>query len=79
MAGGLEIELTRGRAIEQPGLQHAVGDQRHALGVERPRPAAAPPQRVVDDVDAGREQPLAGLSFRKLVLRAIELLIAPAR
>ena len=41
MAGGLQLKLARGRAIEQPGLQHAVLDQRHArasdaLAVERP-------------------------------------------
>src|ERR1019366_10344916 len=66
MTGGGEAELARGRAIEQPGLQHAVLHQRErvagdALTVERPRALAAPPQRIVDDTDAGREQALAEL------------------
>ena len=66
MTGGGEAELARGRAIEQPGLQHAVLHQREraagdALAVERPRALAAPPQRIVDDTDAGREQALAEL------------------
>ena len=64
MAGGFEAELARAGAIEDPRGEHAVAHERaalarHALAVEGMRAQAAPPQRIVDDRDAGREQPLA--------------------
>src|SRR6185312_10128140 len=73
MAGRLQIELARRRAIEQPGLQdavinnfeHAAGDP---FGVERPRTQAAPPQRIVDDIDAGREYLSAALLAQEAAL-----------
>ena len=66
MTGGLEPQFARRCAIEQPGRQHAVIDQRpalagHTLGVKRLRTQTAPPQRIVDHIDARRKQPLAEL------------------
>src|SRR5262249_48755507 len=60
------IELARGGAIEDPGPEHAILDDReracrHALAVERPRALPALAQRIVDDADAGPEQPLREL------------------
>ena len=70
VAGGDEAELARGRAVEQPGAQHAVLDQRQllagdALAVERARAQAALAQRIVDDADAGGEQLLAELVLQE--------------
>ena len=66
VAGGLQTEFARGGAVEEPGLEHAVLDQLDpvrgdAFGVKRSRALAAPPQRVVDDVDAAGENPLPEL------------------
>src|SRR5260370_20139364 len=66
MTGGGEVELARGRAIEQPSLQHPVLHDGEAVAansfdMERSRAQATPPQRIVDDTDAGREQALAEL------------------
>src|SRR5580692_351182 len=58
VAGGGKPELSPGRAVEEPGFQHAAFDHfagagDDALGVERPRAQPAYAQRIVDDVDAG--------------------------
>src|SRR5476651_1105142 len=57
VARGLEVELARGREVEQPCRQHTVVDHRHAragqaLGVERPAAEPALAMRVVEDADA---------------------------
>src|SRR6478752_2001903 len=57
MAGGGEREFARGRAVEQPGFEYAVLDQREpprgdAFAVERTRAQPALAQRIVDDGDA---------------------------
>src|SRR4029078_6520543 len=64
VAGGYKAQLARGRAVQQPSLECAILDQRHAFagnafGVERPRAQAAAAQWVVDDVDAAGENLLA--------------------
>src|SRR4051794_36711689 len=66
MTGAGKAKLARGGAVQDPGLQHTIFDERHALAgnalaVERPRAQAALAQRIVDDVDAGGENPLAHL------------------
>ena len=70
MARGHEIELARGREVEQPGGQHTVVDHgaargRQALGVERPAAKAALAQRIVEDVDALGEHALAHPVFQE--------------
>src|SRR6516165_5395440 len=70
MSGGFEAELARRRAIEDPGFQHTVLDQRaplagDAFGVKRVRAEAALAQRVIDDVDAGPEDVLPELVFQE--------------
>src|SRR5580704_2532116 len=70
VAGGFQIEFARRGAVEQPGFQHTVFDQfevsrRNALGVEGARALAAMPQRIVDDVDARRENPLSEFFAQK--------------
>src|SRR5439155_16419474 len=66
VASGLETELAGGRAIEEPGREGAVLDDgaaraRDTFGVEGLRAQPAPPQRIVDDGDAGRKQAFAQL------------------
>ena len=70
MPGRREIELARRGAVEEPGLEHAiVHDGLHArldaLAVKRTRALTALAQRIVDDADAGLEQPLPELVAQK--------------
>src|SRR5262245_63680949 len=70
MTGGDKSELARGGGIEQPGCEHAVVHQGHALGrntfgVERARTQAARAVRVIDHLDARPEQPLPELFFEE--------------
>ena len=58
MAGRLDTELTRGRALGDPALKNAVRDElaarnAHAFAVERARTEAAQTKRIVDDRHAG--------------------------
>src|SRR3546814_19488935 len=64
MAGGLEPQLARGGAIEQPGFEHAVSDDHgrrdgQSLPIIGTRAQAAGAVRIVGDVDAAREHPAA--------------------
>ncbi len=64
VAGAGQPELPRGGEIERPAGQHAVLDQhapgdRQPLAVERPRAADPRPQRILDEIDPGRQHPLA--------------------
>src|SRR6059036_215021 len=66
MPGGHEVELACGCAVKDPGLEHAVVHDRHrtaldALAVERARALPALAQGIVDDANAGLEQPLPEL------------------
>ena len=70
MACGFEVELARGREVEQPCREHAVVDHgrprgRQSLGIERPAAQSALAQRIVEDADAGRENAFAHLVFQK--------------
>src|SRR3546814_11807391 len=64
MAGGLEPQLARGGAIEQPGFEHAVSDDHgrrdgQSLPIIGTRAPAAGAVRIVGDVAAAREHPAA--------------------
>src|SRR5215208_7959443 len=63
---GRELEFARSGAIEKPRRQHAVIDHSErlrgdAFAIERARTQTALAQRIVDNADAGLEQPLAKL------------------
>src|SRR3954454_6891143 len=65
-----KIELTRRGTIEQPGLEYAIlhdglRARLDAFAVEWTRALAALAQRIVDDTDAGFEQPLPELVTKK--------------
>ena len=70
VAGRGQAEFARGGAIEDPGAQAAVVDQRQllagdAFAVEGMRAQAALAQRIVDDADAVGEQFLAHLVLQE--------------
>src|SRR5262245_66611744 len=61
ISGRDESEFASGRAVEQPRAQHAVLDQGEplagdAFAVEGMRAETTPAQRIVDNMDAIREQ-----------------------
>src|ERR1700733_1166214 len=65
-----ELEFARGRAIQEPGGQHALIDDSElldadALGVKGLRTQATPPQRIVDDANVAGEELLAEAIFQK--------------
>src|SRR5262245_41977075 len=66
MPGRHKLELARGRAVKDPGLEHAVVYDRHRtaldpLAIERARALPALAQRIIDDANAGLEQLLPEL------------------
>src|SRR5579872_2995848 len=70
MTGGRELEFARGRAIQKPGRQNALIDDRKLLdpdtfGVERLRTQAAPAQGIIDDANMAGEELLAEPVFQK--------------
>src|SRR3546814_10595118 len=93
MAGGLEPQLARGGAIEQPGFEHAVSDDHgrrdgQSLPIIGTRAQAAGAVRIVGDVDAAREHPrseehtselqsLMRMSYTVFCLKKKQLLTLP--
>ena len=70
MAGRDQPEFARGRAIQQPGGQHALIDDRQlfdsdAFGVEGLRAQPSHPQRIVDDADIVGKQLLSEAVFEE--------------
>src|SRR6202034_581353 len=70
VAGGRELEFARERAIQKPGGQTALTDERelldaNALGVERLRAQSPAAQRIIDDADIASEELLAQAIFQK--------------
>src|ERR1700733_1900531 len=70
VASGRELEFARGRAIQKPGGQNALIDERelldaNALGVERLRAQSPSAQRIIDDADIASEELLAQAIFQK--------------
>src|SRR5262249_36656024 len=84
MSGCFEAQFARGGTVQNPSFEHAILDEMtasagDALGVEWPRPQAARPKRIVNDVDAGSKDLLTELFAQKTGLARDRAAVRGAR